>query len=196
MREVKKKGGGRGKSTYKKNEEGRGGASGDGAGKGKSGGGGKESQSGGKTITNCGKCKRDHLQGTCTAKDLNCIKCGKMGHFVDCCRSKIKVASVGKKEPLQELETVINGEGKKVMCLLDTGTQVSLLVPQLLERFGAVKPRLARDRLAMALNFTSKAVGLGDVTVKAGEKSRKKMYMTSTVSRGQYWTLRVWCRWV
>ncbi len=191
MREVKKKGGGRGKSTYKKNEEGRGGASGDGAGKGKSGGGGKESQSGGKTITNCGRCKRDHLQGACPAKDIKCGKCGKIGHFADCCRSNFKsnnavfkVNSVGGEEPLRELETVINGEVKMVTWLMDTGAQVSLLGPQHLERFGAVKPRPSRDRLATALNFTSKVVGLVDVTVKAGEKSHKSsMYVVNGLKR-------------
>ncbi len=121
VREVKKKRGGRGKSTYKKNQEGGGGASGGGANKGKGGSGGKESQSGDKTITNCGRCKWDHLQGACPSKDIKCRKCGKMGHFLDCCRSNLKsnnavfkVNSVGGEEPLRELETVINGEVKMV----------------------------------------------------------------------------------
>ncbi len=198
VKEVKKKcggGGSKGKSGYKKGNEGSGGGtSGDGAGKG--GGGGKEPPRGSKTITDCGNCKAKHPAGSCPAKGIKCRRCGKMGHFADWCRAQwksnnavFKVASVGDKEPLLELETVINGDVKMVTWLMDTGTQVPLLGRQHLERFGAVKIRPSRDRLAMALNFTSKVLGLVDVTVKAGENSHKTsvyvvIYSKSLVSLG------------
>ncbi len=114
-----------------------------------------------------------------------------MGHFAGCCRSNLKgnnavfkVNRVGGEEPLRELETVINCEVKMVMWLMDTGAQVSLLGPQHLERFGVVKPRPSRDKLATALNFMSKVVGLVDVTVKAAEKSHKThMYVLNGLKR-------------
>ncbi len=66
-----------------------------------------------------------------------------------------------------------------VTWLMDTGAQVSLLGPQHLERFGAVKPRPSRDRLA-----TARQSGLVDVTVKAGEKSHKSsMYVVNGLKR-------------
>ena len=96
----------------------------------------------GKTITNCGNCKKTHLEGSCPGKGIKCKRCGKMGHFPDCCGAQwksnnavFKVASVGDEEPLLKLETVINSEVAKKIT--DPTITVNLkLVNRYVKRLG------------------------------------------------------------
>ncbi len=183
VHQVGKRGRGSNKSSYKQGKR----RGDDDAGTGTGDKGGNSSTGtgtgakGGETITDCGSRGLSHLKGACPAKEAKCRRCGEKGHFAANCPNVVKhnygvsLATVakGKWEPLLQLETVINGKAREMTWLVDTGAQVAIMGMQDVERFGAVKLKPSRIRLAMVDETCADIMGQVSVTVHTGERSNK-----------------------
>ncbi len=135
---------------------------------------------GGDTITDCGSCGLSHLQGACPAKEAKCRRCGEKGHFAAKCPNEVKHyyrvsldSTKEKWEPLLQLETTIIDKAREITWLVDTGAQVAIMEPQVVELFGTVKLEPSYIWLAMANEMHVKVVGQVSITVHAGERSHK-----------------------
>ncbi len=82
------------------------------------------------------------------------------------------VNSVGREEPLLELETIINGKERTVTWLVDTGAQVPLLRPEDVQLFGKVKLKPSKSRLIMADNSKLDVRGQVNATMHLGPASK------------------------
>lgn len=87
-----------------------------------------------KSRKKCGRCARFHLEGQCPAVKLQCLKCGKTGHYARCCRDWKKVNQVETGEEFKvNIEVGLGNISLNEQFLIDTGADIVALPPSILK---------------------------------------------------------------
>ena len=97
----------------------------------------------------CGFLKHTNSEGTCPAKNANCAKCNKTGHFASVCRSKqassgkfqraisVRHASRHRSSPLIKVDIFHKGRLKGTTSAMpDSGAEVTMAGPDFLSEIG------------------------------------------------------------
>ncbi len=71
------------------------------------------------------------------------------------------------------MDHIMGGKTRTVTLLSDTRSQAPLIGPQHMELFGEVKLKQTKDKITMANNSRFAVIGLVDVTMRAGENTRR-----------------------
>ena len=117
----------------------------------------------------CGLSK--HPRFKCPARDANCNKCRKKGHYVKVCRSApTNVANcstlVATPSVLSKAVTKIIINGSEVDCLIDSGSSESFIHPDLIERHSLAVNSFRSAVTMAATSLSAQTTGFCEVDLK------------------------------
>ena len=131
----------------------------------------------------CGSFKHLANFKECPALTKECSKCGKIGHFQACCKTKNeKVNTMGVKRNNKFLYKEIEIEGVNVDFLYDTGASCSLINKHDLGKCDSIRFKKSKRSLA-SYNRTIKTIGMKSFFVKCDD--RKLIHNFYIVNEGK-----------
>ena len=105
----------------------------------------------------CSRCGRGpHPRQSSPARDAECFKCKRKGHFGSVCLSKAAVSEVTKEDPLTAVvadesrsswNTTVTVNGREISFKLDTGAEVTVISDGALKALGESELQSSKKRL-------------------------------------------------
>ena len=129
----------------------------------------------------CGLSK--HPRFKCPARDANCNKCRKKGHYVKVCRSApTNVANcstlVATPSVLSKAVTKIIINGSEVDCLIDSGSSESFIHPDLIERHSLAVNSFRSAVTMAATSLSAQTTGFCEVDLKGNGQDYSGVRLT------------------